>query len=160
MAPGKVAQACSCIPSEAAVPHKICASIKSHCCSGASRNTGTETQQIRLAKLLLHVWPSLEKQEFCRRARAIRASDPVLGPLALAWLFHGAAQRCPPGPVRRFYLGQMDVATEDAVCMRKIRKGWTKGFGVDDPWEVVYHRSPPPIPRYLSEPTLRSVAEI
>ena len=120
----------------------------------------TESQQLRLAKLLLHVWPSLEKQEFCRRARAIRASDPVLGPLAVAWLFHGAAQRCPPGPVRRYYLGQMDVATEDAVCMRKIRKGWTKGFGVDDPFDVVYGVSPPTIPRYASEPTLRSGAEI
>ena len=155
MAPGKVAQAGSCIPTEGAVPHKICASIKSHCCSGACRST--ETQQVRLAKLLLHVWPSLEKE---RRARAIRASDPVLGPLALAWLFHGAAQRCPPGHVRRFYLEQMDIATEDAVCMRKIRKGWMKGFGVDDAWDVVYGRSPPVLPRYSSEPTLRSAPEI
>ena len=119
-----------------------------------------DSQQIRLAKLLLHVWPTLEKEEFCRRAQAIRASDPVLGPLALAWLFHGAAQRCPPGPVRRFYLNEMDVATEDAVCMRKIRKGWMKGFGVDDAWEVVHGGPPPTLPRYASEPTLRSVPQI
>ena len=154
MAPRKVAKAgAGCTPEG-----QIWASTTSPSSSGACMST--ESQQMRLAKLLLHVWPSLEKQEFCRRARAIRASDPVLGPLALAWLFHGAAQRCHPGPVRRFYLEQMDIATEDAVCMRKIRKGWMRGFGVEDPWEVVYHRSPVILPRYSSEPTLRSVVEI
>ena len=119
-----------------------------------------DSQQIRLAKLLLHLWPTMEKEEFCRRAKAIRASDPVLGPLALAWLFHGAAQRCPPGPVRRFYLNEMDAATEDAVCMRKIRKGWMKGFGVDDPFDVVYGVSHPILPQYASEPALRSGAHL
>ena len=111
-----------------------------------------DSQQIRLAKLLLHLWPSLEKEEFCRRAKAIRASDPVLGPLALAWLFHGAAQRLPPGPIRRFYLEQMDTATEDAVAMRRIRKGWAK-YGMT-PWEVVHHRPHPVMARYASEPAL------
>ena len=111
-----------------------------------------DSQQIRLAKLLLHVWPTLEKEEFCRRAAAIRASDPVLGPLALAWMFHGAAQRLPPGPIRRYYLEQMDTATEDAVAMRKIRKGWGS-FGMT-PWEVVHHRRPPGMARYGSEPAL------
>ena len=111
-----------------------------------------DSQQIRLAKLLLHLWPTLEKEEFCRRAQAIRASDPVLGPLALAWLFHGAAQRLPPGPIRRWYLEQMDTATEDAVAMRRIRKGWKK-YGMT-PGEVVHHHPHPVMARYGSEPAL------
>ncbi len=118
----------------------------------------SESAQLKLARLLLHQWPNLSKEEFTRRARALRASDQVLGSLALAWMFDQTGRRCPPGAIRRYYLEQSDIAMEDGVTMRKIQKGWRK-FGEDDPWWVVYPPKTPWIPRYASEPALRTVGE-
>ena len=50
-------------------------------------------------------------------------------------------------------LNQMDIAKNDAVIMRRIRKGW-QAFGVGDPWWVVHDKPVPPLARYHSEPEL------
>ena len=106
------------------------------CPSTASAPCSTASPQLKLAKLLLKQWPNLSKEEFSRRAKALRASHQIQGPLALAWMFSQTARLCPPGPVRRYYLEQSDIATEDGVTMRKIQKGWKK-LG-DDPWSIVH----------------------
>ena len=40
---------------------------------------------------------------------------------------------------------QADVVKEEAVLMRKVRRGWSQ-FGVDDPWFVVHSREAPMSP--------------
>ena len=76
---------------------------------------------LKVARLLLIQMQKMDEKEFKRRLRALRASDPVEGPLALHWLFSAIARAAPPGKDRIFFLEQADVVMEEAVAMRKIR---------------------------------------
>ncbi len=98
--------------------------------------------------------PTLSNQEFKRRLQALRASDLVKGPLALNWLFSAIARACCPGNDRVFFLGQADVVMEEAIAMRKLKKGWSQCGA--SPWDVVHHNPPAWIPRYDSCPILPS----
>ena len=44
----------------------------------------------------------------------------------------------------------------EAKVMRTIEKGW-KQYGVNDPWDIVFAKEEPWIPRYASEPCLSVV---
>ena len=74
-----------------------------------------------------------------RRLRAIRASDPIQGPLAVHWLLTTLARMTPAGKDRIFFLEQADVIREDSATMRELHKGWSQ-YGVTDPWFAVYPR--------------------
>ena len=89
-----------------------------------------------------------------RRLRAIRASDPIQGPLAVHWLLMTLARMTPAGKDRIFFLEQADIVKEEEVVMRKLRKGWPQ-YGVSDPWFVVHPWKEPWLPRYNSAPALR-----
>ena len=114
--------------------------------------------QLKVARLLLKQMRKMDEKEFKRRLRALRASDPVEGPLALHWLFSAIARAAPPGKDRIFFLEQADVVMEEAVAMRKIRKGHSQ-YGMA-PWDVVHHKPPVSIPRYHSCPTLTTVQPV
>ena len=114
--------------------------------------------QLKVARLLLKLIPKMDEKEFKRRLRALRASDPVEGPLALHWLFSAIARAAPPGKDRIFFLEQADVVMEEAVAMRKIRKGHAQ-YGMS-PWDVVHYKPPACIPRYHSCPALTTVQPV
>ena len=118
---------------------------------------GDASPQQRLAHLLLRQLPRLSKAEFQRRLRALRASDPIQGPLALHWMFSTLGKMTPPGPDRRFFLENADIVKEEEVLMRRLRKGWSQL--ADDPWFAVHPPKVVSLPRYHSEPTLRNVNE-
>ena len=87
-----------------------------------------------------------------RRLRAIRASDPIQGPLAVHWLLTTLARMTPAGKDRIFFLEQADIVKDEEVAMRKLRKGWSQ-YGVTDPWFVVPEMELW-LPRYNSAPAL------
>ena len=94
-----------------------------------------------------------------RRLRAIRASDPIQGPLAVHWLLTTLARMTPAGKDRIFFLEQADIVKEEEVVMRKLRKGWSQ-YGVSDPWFVVHPWKEPWLPRYNSAPALLSPRQL
>ena len=53
-----------------------------------------------------------------------------------------------------FFLEQADVVMEEALAMRKLRKGYSQ-YGLS-PWDVVHWKPPAWLPRYDSCPLLRS----
>ena len=110
--------------------------------------------QLRLARLLLNQMHTLSHRECKRRLQALRASDQVKGPLALNWLFSALARRCGPGKDRVFFLEQADIVMEEAIAMRKVKKGHSQ-YGLT-PWEVVHWKPPAWLPRYDSCPVLPS----
>ena len=112
-----------------------------------------DSPQRRLARLLLVQLPTLDQATFTRRLEGIRRSDPVEGPLAGSWLFSSLARRL-RGRERLQMLEQADLLTEEAVVMRKVRKGWSQ-YGVTDPWFVVHPERQPWLPRYHSAPVMR-----
>ena len=57
-----------------------------------------------------------------------------------------------------FFLEQADVVMEEAVAMRKLKKGYGQ-YGMT-PWEVVHARPPPQLPRYHSCPCLTTVQPV
>ena len=125
-----------------------CLSTPPALCSNAS-------PQLRLARLLLAQARQLDAATMSRRLRAIRASDPIQGPLAVHWLLTTLARMTPAGKDRIFFLEQADIVKEEEVVMRKLRKGWSQ-YGVSDPWFVVHPWKEPWLPRYHSAPALRS----
>ena len=112
-----------------------------------------DSPQRRLARLLLAELHTLDQATFTRRLEGIRRSDPVEGNLAASWLASSLARRL-RGRERRQMLEQADLLTEEAVAMRRLRKGWSQG-GVTDPWFVVHPVRQPWLPRYHSAPVTR-----
>ena len=115
-----------------------------------SQCSKADSPQRRLARLLLVQLPTLDQATFTRRLEGIRRSDPVEGNLAASWLASSLARRL-RGRERRYLLEQADIQMEDAVAMRKVRKGWSQ-YGVTDPWFVVHPVREPWLPRYNSAP--------
>ena len=109
-----------------------------------------DSPQRRLARLLLMQLPTLDQATFTRRLEGIRRSDPIQGPVAASWLLSSLSRRL-TGRERRYLLEQADIQMEDAVAMRKIRKGWSQ-YGFTDPWFVVHPERQPWLPRYHSAP--------
>ena len=112
-----------------------------------------DSPQRRLARLLLVQLPTLDQATVTRRLEGIRRSDPIQGPVAASWLLSSLARRL-KGRERRYLLEQADIQMEDAVAMRKVRKGWSQ-YGVTDPWFVVHPERQPWLPRYHSAPVTR-----
>ena len=112
-----------------------------------------DSPQRRLARLLLVQLPTLDQATFTRRLEGIRRSDPIQGPVAASWLLSSLARRL-KGRERLRMLEQADILTEEAVVMRKLRKGWSQ-YGVTDPWFVVHPERQPWLPRYHSAPVMR-----
>ena len=96
----------------------------------------------------------MDREEFKRRLQALRASDLVEGALALHWLFSAIARKVGPGKDRIFFLEQADIVMEEAIAMRKLKKGYSQ-YGMS-PWDVVHWRPPAWLPRYSSCPLLPS----
>ncbi len=98
--------------------------------------------QVRLARLFLTQINSIDRATFQRRLKVIRASGPIQAPLALHWLLSALGRFAKPGEQRQFFLEQADIAMEDAVVLRKLRRGWSQ-FGVSDPWLAVFPERTP-----------------
>ena len=126
--------------------------------STALPNYKDASPQLKVARLLFRQMPKLDSNEFQRRLRALRASDLVEGPLALHWLFSAVARVAGPGKDRIFFLEQADIVMEEAIAMRKLRKGHGQ-YGMT-PWEVVHWTPPPQLPRYHSCPCLTTVQPV
>ena len=94
-------------------PSQPCLSTPPPLCSSAS-------PQLKLARLLLLQARQLDGATLNRRLRAIRASDPIQGPLAVHWLLMTLARMTPAGKDRIFFLEQADIVKEEAVAMRKL----------------------------------------
>ena len=99
----------------------------------------------------------MDSNEFQRRLRALRASDLIEGPLALHWLFSAIARVVGPGRERIYFPEQADVVMEEAIAMRKLKKG--HGQHSMTPWEVVHWRPPPQMARYHSCPCLPTTVQ-
>ena len=112
-----------------------------------------DSPQRRLARLLLVQLPTLDQATFTRRLEGIRRSDPIQGALAASWLLSSLARRL-KGRERLRMLEQADLRMEEAVVMRRLRKGWSQ-YGVTDPWLVVHPQREPWLPRYHSAPVMR-----
>ena len=112
------------------------------------------TPQVKMARLLLAQMPKLDRQGFKKRLQIIRNSDLVEGPKALHWLFSAIARGLGPGKDRIFFLEQADVVMEEAMAMRKLKKGYSQ-YEMS-PWDVVHWQPPGWIPRYHSCPLLPS----
>ena len=108
--------------------------------------------------MLLHLLPQLDEECWTLAVKKLREWDQVEGPRACAWLFNGLARQVKPGKDRIYLRNQADILAQEAVGMRRIRKGWQQ-FGVDDPWWVVHEPRREWIPRYHSEPALKTLAE-
>ena len=78
--------------------------------------------------------------------------DPVQGPLNLHWCFSALARVLPPGTGKEYFQGVALTALREGVAMRRIQKA----LGGIDVWDVVHGRPKKQLPRYHSEPTLRS----
>ena len=117
-----------------------------------SQGSKSDSPQRKLARLLLSEMPRLDQATATRRMKGIKDSDAVQGPLALSWMLNTLA-RMSQWSERHFFLNQAEMMMEEAVAMRKLRRGWSQ-FGVSDPWFVVYPEKKVWLPRYHSEPTL------
>ena len=113
----------------------------------------TASPQLLKARELLQTLPS-GREAFIRHLHRVRSEDPVQGPMNLHWLCSALAAACPPGTGRTYFLNLAEQCMHEAVVMRRVRQGWEKYRMT--PWEVVHHTAKPAIPRYCSEPTLRS----
>ena len=110
-----------------------------------SQGSKSDSPQRRLARLLLVQMPQLDQATALRRMKGIRDSDPIQGNLALHWMLSALSRRA-VGRDKHFLLSQADVAMEEAVLRRKLRKGWSQ-YGVCDPWLVVYPEQVKWLPR-------------
>ena len=111
----------------------------------------TASPQLLKARELLTTLPS-NKEDFIRHLKIMKGEDPVQGPLNLHWCFSALARVLPPGTGKEYFQGVAQTALREGVAMRKIQKALA---GID-PWDVVHGRPRTQLPRYHSEPTLRS----
>ena len=94
----------------------------------------------------------MNKQDFLHQLKAMHREDPVQGPLNLHWCFSALARVLPPGTGKEYFQGVALTALNEGVAMRKIQKA-LEGIDV---WDVVQGRPPKQLPRFHSEPNLRS----
>ena len=112
------------------------------------------------AQALLALMNTLPQREWEKRLHGIFVRDPVQGPLAVAWLCQHMMKVCPHQSAP-FWRGQIDACKHAARVGHKVRCGW-EAYGMT-PYEVCTHRGyfrHPILPRYNSEPVLRSVCAV
>ena len=112
------------------------------------------------AQALLALINTLPQREWEKRLHGIFVRDPVQGPLAVAWMLQQVlkASTRQDAPFRR---GQIDACKHAARVGHKVKRGW-EAYGMT-PYEVCMHRGyfrRPILPRYNSEPVLRSVCTV
>ena len=112
------------------------------------------------AQALLALTNTLPQREWEQKLHKIFVSDPVQGPLAVAWMLQQVlkASTRQDAPFRR---GQIDACKQAARVGHKVRCGW-EAYGMT-PYEVCMHRGcfrHPILPRYNSEPVLCSVCAL
>ena len=104
---------------------------------------------------------TLPQSDFEQRLHKIFVSDPLQGPLAVAWLCQQMMKACPRQDAP-FWRSQIDACKHAARVGHKVRCGW-EAYGMT-PYEVCMHRGyfrHPILPRYNSEPDLlRSVCAV
>ena len=109
------------------------------------------------AQALLAAINLVTQKEWEHRLHTIYISDDVQGPLAVAWML----QQILKASTRQdapFWCGQIDACKHAARVRHKVNRGW-EAYGIT-PYEVCMHRGyfrRPILPRYNSEPVLRSV---
>ena len=113
------------------------------------------------AQALLALISTLPRREWEQKLHKISVSDPVQGPLAVAWML----QQVLKASTRQdapFWCRQIDACKHAARVGHKVRCGW-EAYGMT-PYEVCMHRGyfrHPILPRYNSEPDLlRSVCAV
>ena len=113
------------------------------------------------AQALLALINTLSRREWEQKLHKIFVSDPVQGPLAVAWMLQqllkvSLRQDAP------FWRSQIDACKQAARVGHQVRCGW-EAYGMT-PYEVCMHRGyfrHPILPRYNSEPDLlRSVCAV
>ena len=112
------------------------------------------------AQALLALINTLSRREWEQRLHGIFVSDPVQGPLAVAWLCQQMMKACSHQSAP-FWRSQIDACKHAARAGHKVRCGW-EAYGMT-PYEVCMHRGyfrRPTLPRYNSEPVLRSVCTV
>ena len=112
------------------------------------------------AQALLALISTLSRREWEPKLHKIFVSDPVQGPLAVAWLCQHITKACPHQSAP-FWRSQIDACKRAARVGHKVRCGW-EAYGMT-PYEVCMHRGysrHPILPRYNSEPVLRSVCTV
>ena len=121
---------------------------------------GSFAEMRKDAKALLALINTLSRREWEQKLHKIFVSDPVQRPLAVAWMLHqvlkaSTRQHAP------FWRSQIDACKQAARAGHRVRCGW-EAYGMT-PYEVCMHRGyfrHPILPRYNSEPVLRSVCAV
>ena len=112
------------------------------------------------ARALLALINTLSRSDWEQRLHKIFVSDPVQGPLAVVWML----QQVLKASTRQdapFWCSQIDACKHAARVGHKVRCG-SEAYGMT-PYEVCMHRGyfrHPILPRYNSEPVLRSVCAV
>ena len=112
------------------------------------------------AQVLLALINTSSRREWEQKLHKIFVSDPVQGPLAVAWML----QQVLKASTRQdapFWCSKIDACKQAARVGHQIRQGW-EAYGMT-PYEVCMHRGyfrHPILPRYNSEPVLRSVCAV
>ena len=112
------------------------------------------------AQALLAGINTLPQKDFEQGLHRIFVSDPVQGPLAVAWMLQ-QMMKASTSQDAPFWCGQIDACKHAARVGHKVRCGW-EANGMT-PYEVCTHRGyfrHPILPRYNSEPVLRSVCTV
>ena len=112
------------------------------------------------AQALLALISTLSRREWAQKLHKIFVSDPVQGPLAVAWLCQQIMKAC-SHQSSPFWRRQIDACKRAARVGHKVKRGW-EAYGMT-PYEVCMHRGyfrNPLLPRYNSEPVLCSVCTV
>ena len=106
------------------------------------------------AQALLAVINTLPQREWEQRLHRIFVSDPLQGPLAVAWLCQQMMKACPHQSAP-FWHSQIDACKHAVRVGHNVCRGW-EVYGMA-PYEVVTHQGyyrHPILLRYNSEPVL------
>ena len=113
------------------------------------------------AQALLALISTLSRREWEQKLHKIFVSDPVQGPLAVAWMLQQVLKTSTRQDAP-FWCSQIDACKQAARFGHKVRCGW-EAYGMT-PYAVCTHRGyfrHPVLPRYNSEPDLlRSVCAV
>ena len=104
------------------------------------------------AQELLAALPHLNQREWEKRLRTLFNGDPVLGPLATAWMLSQALKASSKEDAP-FWQSQISACKRTAQISHKLHRA-NEAWGMT-PWEVVHHTPHRPLPRYNSAPALK-----
>ena len=107
------------------------------------------------ARELISLLPRLTQLEWEKRLRSLFNRDPVMGPLATAYLLSQALKICSVEEAP-FWQCQIDLCKRTAKISQKLHRA-NEAWGMT-PYEVVHHKWPHALPRFNSEPTLSTLS--